>query len=90
MDEILSWIVFGLVLGLVGTVAKLSKQLELIRRDVKAIALHLNVDQGGTKVPPEVLGLIQAGRKIEAIKVYREATGASLADAKRAVEELET
>lgn len=90
MDEILPWIVFGLVLGLVGIVAKLSKQLELIRRDVNAIALHLNVAPAGTKLPPEILGLIQAGRKIEAIKVYREATGASLADAKRAVEELET
>jgi ribosomal protein L7/L12 len=32
---------------------------------------------------------IYAGRKIEAIKLYREATGGGLADAKRAVEDLE-
>ena len=32
---------------------------------------------------------IFAGRKIEAIKIYREATGVQLVDAKRAVEDLE-
>ncbi len=32
---------------------------------------------------------ILAGRKIEALKLHREATGSGLADAKRAVEDLE-
>jgi ribosomal protein L7/L12 len=36
-----------------------------------------------------VLTLLAAGRKIEAIKVYREATGVGLKDAKDAVEALE-
>ncbi|WP_026197001.1 hypothetical protein [Sciscionella marina] len=37
-------------------------------------------------VPAEVRRLAAEGKKIKAIKVYREATGASLAAAKRAVD----
>ncbi|MFC7481120.1 hypothetical protein ACFQX7_15270 [Luedemannella flava] len=37
-----------------------------------------------------IADLLRHGRKIEAIKVYREATSANLADAKRAVERFET
>jgi hypothetical protein len=44
-------------------------------------------------IPEEELvgirGAIFGGRKIEAIKLYREATGVELIDAKKAVEELE-
>jgi ribosomal protein L7/L12 len=39
-------------------------------------------------VHPTVLSLLAAGRTIEAIKVYREATGVGLAEAKAAVEQL--
>jgi hypothetical protein len=38
---------------------------------------------------PQVVELLKAGRKIEAIKVYREQTGAGLAEAKQYVEDLE-
>lgn len=37
----------------------------------------------------EIISLLNAGQKISAIKVYREDTGASLADAKAAVERME-
>ena len=37
----------------------------------------------------EIAGLLRAGKKINAIKVYREVTGASLAEAKDAVERLD-
>lgn len=36
----------------------------------------------------EVYALLQAGHKVEAIKVYREATGVGLAEAKAAVENI--
>ena len=39
-------------------------------------------------VSPEVLALLQQGKKIDAIKLYREQTGASLAAAKAFVESL--
>ena len=38
-------------------------------------------------MPDEVRHLADRGEKIPAIKAYREATGAGLAEAKRAVEE---
>jgi ribosomal protein L7/L12 len=36
--------------------------------------------------PPELLAAIQRGKMIEAIKIYRTTTGASLREAKAAVE----
>jgi ribosomal protein L7/L12 len=38
---------------------------------------------------PRVLELIQAGKKIDAIKLYRELTGVGLAEAKDAVDRLD-
>lgn len=38
---------------------------------------------------PQLIALVQAGKKIQAIKVYRQATGAGLRDAKDAVDALE-
>src|SRR5690348_15974612 len=38
----------------------------------------------------ELVSLLQRGQKIEAIKVYKERTGASLVEAKQAVEALES
>ena len=39
-------------------------------------------------IPPGVIELVRAGKTIAAIKVYRDATGAGLAEAKEAVEAL--
>ncbi len=38
----------------------------------------------------EVLAQLEAGKKIEAIKIYREATGSGLKDGKEAVERLQS
>jgi len=40
------------------------------------------------EIPPEVLAAIEAGRKIEAIKLLRERTGLGLREAKRVVDAL--
>ncbi|GGR72279.1 ribosomal protein L7/L12 [Nocardioides luteus] len=55
--------------------------------------VDLLLKDAGLEAPPlprqdEVVALTRAGKKIEAIKVYREATGAGLAEAKTAVERL--
>ena len=55
--------------------------------------VDLLLKQAGLEEPPmprqdEVVALVRAGKKIEAIKVYREATGVGLAEAKAAVERL--
>ncbi|MEQ9114290.1 MAG: ribosomal protein L7/L12 [Miltoncostaeaceae bacterium] len=43
----------------------------------------------GGEFPPEVVRLALAGRKIQAIKMLREATGLGLAEAKQVVEQIE-
>ena len=40
------------------------------------------------EMPPGVLDLVRAGKTIAAIKVYRDATGAGLAEAKAAVDSI--
>ena len=42
----------------------------------------------GGAVPPELLNALQAGKLIEAIKIYRSMTGLGLAESKAAVEEM--
>ncbi len=47
----------------------------------------VHVDQG-SDLPPEVVELIRAGRKIDAINEYRRITGKGLREAKLAVDSL--
>jgi Ribosomal protein L7/L12 C-terminal domain len=51
--------------------------------------LSLDGSQGLVGRLEEIASLLQAGKKINAIKVYREVTGASLAEAKDVVERLD-
>jgi hypothetical protein len=44
---------------------------------------------GGPAIPPALAVALQRGRKIEAIKIYRQLTGAGLGEAKTAVEAME-
>ncbi|MGB8983172.1 MAG: ribosomal protein L7/L12 [Anaerolineales bacterium] len=39
---------------------------------------------------PQIQGAVRRGDKIEAIKIYRELTGVGLAEAKRAIDEIES
>ena len=43
---------------------------------------------GAAGMPPGVIELVRAGKTIAAIKVYRDATGAGLAEAKEAVDSI--
>src|SRR6187399_1372203 len=57
------WVIVALLISVLVSVAALRKRVEEIRHRLNAVAEHLNVSSA-TKVPPEVFGLIQAGRKI--------------------------
>jgi hypothetical protein len=61
-----------------------SKRLE---RKVDLILKHLGLDPY-QDVNPQVIELLKSGQKIQAIKLYREQTGAGLKDAKDYVEGL--
>jgi ribosomal protein L7/L12 len=80
-----------IMLGLAGSANSRREQqraaarLAVIDRKLDAIIAHLGLPVEDRE-PPEVLRLVLAGEKIAAIKAYREATGASLLEAKNAVE----
>ncbi len=60
------------------------------QRQLDAIMKHLGLPEPPTSHPgalsPPVAALVAAGRKIDAIRLYRQETGAGLKEAKAAVE----
>ncbi len=73
------------VIALRARVAELENKLDFI---YKRLGIEY-VDNPGS-VDPRLIALIKQGNKLEAIKVYRELTNADLAEAKRAVENIES
>ena len=89
MEAIVGAIV-GLCLGLmVGVLFRLSGEVARLRRDIARIARHLNVDLSApTGLSERVKELARdPARKIEAIKLHRDESGASLAEAKKEIED---
>ena len=70
------------------TIEELEARLDRLTRQVEVIAQHLGVElpEASDDLFSEVLVLAQSGKKVEAVKLYRERTGTSLQDAHRAVE----
>ena len=65
----------------VGRVARLDVKLDLLLK-------HAGVEYDPYKtLPPEVINALQNGQKIQAIKLYREASGVGLKDAKDFIED---
>ena len=67
------------------------ERLARLERKLDALLHHLQIEvpePDRSAVLPDVLEHLRHGRKIHAVKAYRERTGASLADAKAAVESL--
>ena len=74
-------------------IAALRVELAQLTAKVDAISRHLGLGQlpnAGTPTEPwpDVVELIQRGNTIQAIKLWRERTGAGLAESKHAVEDL--
>jgi ribosomal protein L7/L12 len=76
-----------LVVGLAQRSGHQGVRLARLERKVDAILKHLGVE-ANADVTPEVLELVKAGKKIEAIKRYRDETGVGLKEAKEYVESL--
>ncbi|OYN92011.1 ribosomal protein L7/L12 [Parenemella sanctibonifatiensis] len=71
-------------------VADLRRRVRSQQHLIDQLAQHVGLDLGTIDpyaVSQEVRDLVAQGKKIEAIKLYREQTGVGLADAKRAVED---
>ncbi|MFH9421151.1 ribosomal protein L7/L12 [Streptomyces sp. NPDC017529] len=64
----------------------LERRLRRMDRKLDLIMEHLGVEETGPEGIAEIDALLHKGKKIEAIKRYRELTGAGLVEAKEAVE----
>ena len=62
-------------------------RLQRVERKLDAIISHLGVVMN-PGVDPQLLELVREGKKIEAIKLYRESSGVGLKEAKDFVESL--
>ena len=86
-------IVGGLLVAVFARMAALEQRLRTLSRlDAKLDALlkHSGISFDPYRdVPPDVVEALQRGKKIEAIKRHRAATGTGLSEAKEFVEELE-
>lgn len=67
----------------------LERRLRRMDRKLDLIMEHLGVEETGPEGIAEVDALLHKGKKIDAIKRYRELTGAGLVEAKEAVERRE-
>lgn len=78
-----------LVIAVYLSLVIVQRSLERVEHKVNMILRHLNIDvMQGVPLSDRVKEIARdPARKIEAIKVYREETGASLVDAKKAVED---
>ncbi|WP_189078662.1 ribosomal protein L7/L12 [Mangrovihabitans endophyticus] len=94
MEWIISFaVVVPFVLALVVAVSdrrsaidRQARRLAAVERKLDLIMDHLDVREPEPTLPGPVWEELVAGRKIQAIKKYREATGAGLKEAKDAVE----
>jgi len=88
------WIGIVVLIALSGisTFLKPKDQARLRRLESKIDLLikHAGLaNESKVSIPPDVLEALQRGDKIGAIKCYREATGAGLAEAKQQVEAMQ-
>lgn len=79
--------VVGLTLSTVSRFARADEPLARVERKLDLVIKHLDLREELPRMD-EVNALVREGKKIQAIKVYREATGAGLKEAKEAVERL--
>ncbi|MEU6403859.1 ribosomal protein L7/L12 [Streptomyces sp. NPDC046985] len=81
--------VFVVAGGLESRFSRVDRRLARVEGKLDLILDHLGLRED-EPWRDEVVELVRAGRKIEAIKVYRKATGAGLPEAKDAVERIAT
>jgi ribosomal protein L7/L12 len=85
--EALAGAILGLVLGftLAILIGRAIASIARLERKVDALLRHAGLDVARL-AEEEVAALVRAGKKIDAIKLYREYTGCGLAEAKARVD----
>ena len=91
MDKLSFLVVFGMLLaGFAGAEARIKRtdrRIARVEQKLDLILDHLGLSQADPALQ-QVTALLRDGKKIQAIKVYREITGADLKEAKDAVERM--
>ncbi|MFI9104893.1 ribosomal protein L7/L12 [Streptomyces fildesensis] len=67
---------------------RVERRIRLMERRQELILRHLGIEEVDAPDLREINELVRQGKKIQAIKAYRELTGAGLKEAKEAVERL--
>ncbi|MGQ5577072.1 hypothetical protein [Streptomyces sp. ECR3.8] len=88
MDIAILFCTCVVVLGVASIQAQLTRSDRRgarVERKLDAVMRHLGLEE---EVPrkDEILALVRDGKQVQAIKLYREATGAGLVEAKQAVD----
>ncbi|WBO66058.1 ribosomal protein L7/L12 [Streptomyces camelliae] len=79
--------VLGCIAGMQSRFIRADQRLARVERKLDLIMEHLDLHEENPRMD-EVAALVREGKKIQAIKVYRESTGAGLKEAKEAVDRL--
>ncbi|MFG2362682.1 ribosomal protein L7/L12 [Streptomyces mirabilis] len=83
----LAMIVFASYAGLEGRLSRNDRRIARVEKKLDRILDHLGLAEADPELE-QVAALAREGRKIQAIKAYREVTGAGLKEAKDAVDRL--
>lgn len=75
------------VLGIESRISRADRRVARVERKLDLIIDHLGLRDDDPRMD-EVVALVRDGRKIQAIKAYRDITGAGLKEAKEAVERI--
>ncbi|MGV4986231.1 ribosomal protein L7/L12 [Streptomyces sp. NPDC001709] len=79
--------VLGCAVNVESRLARADRRLARVERKLDLIMEHLDLREEHPRMD-EVAALVREGKKIHAIKLYRESTGAGLKEAKDAVDRL--
>ncbi|MEQ8145642.1 hypothetical protein [Streptomyces sp. OP7] len=90
MDTAILFLTCVVILGVASIQTRQSRsdrRVARVERKLDQVMRHLGLDE---EVPreDEILALVRDGKQVQAIKLYREATGADLVEAKQAVDRM--
>ncbi|MFF5799952.1 hypothetical protein [Streptomyces albogriseolus] len=88
METTILFLTCVVVLGVISIQTQLTRserRVARVERKLDVVMRHLGLEE---EVPrrDEILALVRDGKQVQAVKLYREATGAGLLEAKQAVD----
>ncbi|MBT3152674.1 hypothetical protein HTV45_17635 [Streptomyces sp. CHD11] len=90
MDTAILFLICVVLLGTITLQSHLSRaerRAARVERKLDLVLRHLGLEE---EIPgqDEIIGLVRQGKQVQAVKLYRESTGAGLVEAKQAVDRL--